>query len=293
MHNREQALLLRYQRLSELGTELIAADDADGVRAQLLERTAEIVSADACFIALLDDGPDAIGVELRHGSVTAERTVRLEGGARLASVRLRGEPAPDRSVFDTWSRDVFDAAETGMTSWLAEPLPTPVGALGGLFVAWRSPGVQPSPEQRRILRVLAGAAGTALARFAASLATDSTLRDRLTDLEALTRLAARLSGLTNPSAIVEELLLALRRAGRLRGAVYGTASPSGVRITQTSGLPRGDGRTGRVAALARRAHAGGHPRRVRGRGPVRPRDPDAGHGRPGAVRRGRGRADGR
>ena len=250
MHNREHALLLRYQRLSELGTELIAADDADGVRAQLLERTAEIVSADACFIALLDDGPDAIGVELRHGSVTAERTVRLEGGARLASVRLRGEPAPDRSVFDTWSRDVFDAAETGMTSWLAEPLPTPVGALGGLFVAWRSPGVQPSPEQRRILRVLAGAAGTALARFAASLATDSTLRDRLTDLEALTRLAARLSGLTNPSAIVEELLLALRRAGRLRGAVYGTASPSGVRITQTSGLPRE--MAGRVASLLSR-----------------------------------------
>jgi sugar diacid utilization regulator/GAF domain-containing protein len=250
MHDREQALLLRYQRLSELGTELIAADDAEGVRARLLERTAEIVSADACFIALLEDGPDAIGIELRDGSVTAERTVRLEGGARLASVRLRGEPAPDRSVFDTWSREVFEAAATGMTSWLAEPLPTPVGALGGLFVAWRSPGIQPSPEQRRILRVLAGGAGTALARFAASMATDSRLRDRLTDLEALTRLAARLGGLTNRSAIVEELLLALRRAGRLRGAVYGTASSSGVRITQTSGLPREI--VGQVATLMSR-----------------------------------------
>jgi ligand-binding sensor protein/sugar diacid utilization regulator/GAF domain-containing protein len=247
MHEREQALLLRYQRLAELGTELIAADDADGVRARLLERTAEIVSADACFIALLDGGPDAIGVELRDGSVTEERTVRLEGGARLATVRLRGEPAPDRSVFDTWSREVFAAAGTGMTSWLAEPLPTPVGALGGLFVAWRSGGVHPSAEQRRILRVLAGAAGTALARFAASMATDSTLRDRLTDLEALTRLAARLGGLTNEAAIVEELLLALRRAGRLRGAVHGTASPNGVRITQNSGLPRE--MVGRLAAL--------------------------------------------
>jgi ligand-binding sensor protein/sugar diacid utilization regulator/GAF domain-containing protein len=250
MHDREQALLLRYQRLSELGTELIAADGSDGVRARLLERTAEIVGADACFIALLEAGPDAIGVELRHSPVTAERTVRLEGGARLASVRLRGEPAPDRSVFDTWSRAVFDAARTGMTSWLAEPLPAPGGALGGLFVAWRPGGVQPSPEQRRILRVLAGAAGTALARFAASSATDSTLRDRLTDLEALTRLAARLGGLTNRSAIVEELLLALRRAGRLRGAVYGTASPSGVRITQTSGLPRE--MAGRVGSLLSR-----------------------------------------
>ena len=238
MHEREQALLLRYQRLSELGTDLIAAGDAAAVRARLLERTAEILSADACFIALLDDGPDAIGVELRHGSETGERTLKLEGGARLASVRLRGEPAPDRSVFDTWSREVFAAAGTGLTSWLAEPLPTPVGALGGLFVAWRPVGVEPSPEQRRILRVLAGAAGTALARFAASMATDSTLRDRLVELEALTRLAARLSGLTGEAAIVEELLLALRRAGKLRGAAYGTASEAGLRITRTSGLPR-------------------------------------------------------
>jgi sugar diacid utilization regulator len=125
-----------------------------------------------------------------------------------------------------------------MTSWLAEPLPTPAGSLGGLFVAWRSPGVQPSPEQRRILRVLAGAAGTALARFAASTATDSRLRDRLVELEALTRLAARLGGLTSEASIVEELLLALRRAGRLRGAAYGSASATGVRIARTSGLSR-------------------------------------------------------
>jgi ligand-binding sensor protein/sugar diacid utilization regulator/GAF domain-containing protein len=238
MHEREQALLLRYQRLSELGTELIAAPDAAAVRAGLLERTAEILSADACFIALLEDGPDAIGVELRRGSQTDERTLRLEGGARLASVRLRGEPAPDRSVFDTWSREVFGAVGAGLTSWLAEPLPTPGGALGGLFVAWRPAGVQPSAEQRRILRVLAGAAGTALARFAASTATDSTLRDRLVELEALTRLAARLSGVTNEASIVEELLLALRRAGKLRGAAYGTSSAAGARITRTSGLPR-------------------------------------------------------
>lgn len=238
MHEREQALLLRYQRLSELGTELIAAPDPDAVRATLLERTAEILSADACLIALLDDGPDAIGVELRRGSEVDERTLRLEGGARLASVRLRGEPAPDRSVFDTWSREVFGAVGDGLTSWLAEPLPTPVGALGGLFVAWRSAGVQPSPEQRRILRVLAGAAGTALARFAASMATDSTLRDRLVELEAITRLAARLGRLTNETSIVDELLLALRRAGKLRGAAYGTASAGRTRITRTSGLSR-------------------------------------------------------
>jgi ligand-binding sensor protein/sugar diacid utilization regulator len=238
MHEREQALLLRYQGLSELGTELIAADDAAAVRARLLEHTPEIVSADACFIALLDEGPDAIGVELRRGTETDEVTLKLKGGARLASVRLRGEPAPDRSVFDTWSREVFNAVGDELSSWVAEPLPGPVGALGGLFVAWRSPATQPTPEQRRIVRVLAGAAGTALARFAASVATDSTLRDRLAELEALTRLGARLSGLTSETRIVEELLGALRRAGRLRGAAYGTASGDGLRITRTAGLPR-------------------------------------------------------
>jgi ligand-binding sensor protein/sugar diacid utilization regulator/transcriptional regulator with GAF, ATPase, and Fis domain len=238
MHQREQAVLLRYQRLSELGTQLIAAGDAAAVRARLLERTAEIVSADACFIALLDDGPDAIAVDLRDGARTEERTLTLKGGARVATVRLRGEPTPDRSVFDTWSREVFRAADTDLTSWLAEPLPAPGGALGGLFVAWRSPGVTPSAEQRRILRVLAGAAGTALARFAASTATDSTLRDRLVELEALARLAARVSGAASEGSIVHELLLALRRAGKLRGAVYGSTSAAGVRLIETSGLPR-------------------------------------------------------
>ena len=92
MHDREQALLLRYQRLSELGTELIAADDADGVRAQLLERTAEVVSGRRVLHRAARRRAGRDRVELRHGSVTAERTVRLEGGARLASVRLRGEP---------------------------------------------------------------------------------------------------------------------------------------------------------------------------------------------------------
>jgi ligand-binding sensor protein/sugar diacid utilization regulator/GAF domain-containing protein len=238
MQERERRLLLRYQRLSELGAALITAGDAADVRARLLDRAPAVLSADVCFIALLDEGPDAIAIELRDGARVEERTIKLHGGARLASVRLRGEPTPDRSVFETWSREVVASLGGGLTSWLAEPLPLPVGALGGLFVAWRAPDVEAAPEQRRILRVLAGSAGTALARFAASTAVDSTLRDRLMELEALTRLAQRLGGLTSEAPIVEELLLALRRAGRLDGAVYGAATDSGLRIRQASGLGR-------------------------------------------------------
>jgi sugar diacid utilization regulator len=251
MHERERRSRLQYQRLSELATGLTTARDVAAVRERLLEDTPGVLFADACFIALLDQGPDAITVELRDGPEAADRMIRLQGGARLASVRLRGEPEPDRSVFDTWSQEVFRivGAERGLTTWMAEPLPLPVGSLGGLFVAWRSPPAGPSPEQRRILGMVAGAAGTTLARFAAHLATDSTLRDRLLELEALTRLAQRTSGLAHRRAIVDELLAAVRRVG-VDGAAYGSVHADGVRIDRASGLDA-EG----IAAMARRLEA--------------------------------------
>lgn len=250
MQERERSLLLQSQRLSELGTELVAAHDAAEVRAQLLARTSEIVGADACFVALLSEGPDAIAIELRQRSHREERTVALDGGARLATLRLRDESAPDRSVFDSWSGDVFEAVgpDTGLATWLAEPLPVPGGALGGLFVAWRSEAVEPTPEQSRILSVIAGSAGSALGRFAASMATDSTLRDRLLELEALTSLARRIGGLTREAEIADELLAALRRVGTLDGAAYGAVTPSGVELLRTAGLD-GDARAELTALL--------------------------------------------
>ena len=238
MQERERLRLLQYQRLSELGTELVTAHDAAEVRGRLLARTPEIIGADACFIALLDQGPDAVAVELRRRSSAEERTLRLQGGARLATLRLRDEPAPDRSVFDSWSQEVFASVgpDAGLATWLAEPLPVPGGAIGGLFVAWSSPQVKPSADQSRILGVLAGSGGTALGRFAASMATDSTLRERLLELEALTGLAQRIGGLTSESEIAEELLAALRRVGKLRGAVYGIVEGESLEIKQVSEL---------------------------------------------------------
>lgn len=242
MQERERMLLLQYQRLSELGTGLVTAPDSAGVRELLLARTAEILGADACFIALLDQGPDAIAVELRRRSHTEEATLRLEGGARIATLRLRGEPAPDRSVFDTWAADVFAAVgpAAGLSAWLAEPLPVPGGAIGGLFVAWQSGAAQASAEQARILRVLASSGGSALGRFAASMATDSTLRDRVLELEALTGLARRVSGLTSEAEIANELLAALRRVGRLDGAAYGVADESSVEVQHVNGLSKAE-----------------------------------------------------
>jgi len=238
MHERERRLLAQYQHLSELGSELITARDPEEVRERLLARAPEVFSSDACFIALLDEGPDAIAIELLHGSQRERRTVALAGGARLASVRLRGEPTPDRSVFDMWSQEVFAAVgpDSGLMSWLAEPLPLSVGALGGVFVGWTSPEPPIFPEQRRILRVVASATGTALARFAASMATDSILRDRVRELEALTHLTERISALTDEQSIAKELLVALRRVDGLHGAIYGRCTERGPEILQTSGL---------------------------------------------------------
>ncbi len=238
MQERERSLLLRYQRLSELGTELLTAHDAAEVRERLLARTPEMLGAESCFIAGLDGGPDAIAVEYRERAHGESRTLRLHGDARLATLRLRDEAAPDRSVFDRWSEGVLAEIDpaAGVRTWLAEPLPASAGALGGLFVGWRSPGHKPSPEESRVLKVLAGAAGTALGNFAASQATDSKLRDRLLELEALTGLAQRIGGLTRESQVADELLAALRRTGQISGAAYAVASESGLRIERTEGL---------------------------------------------------------
>lgn len=237
VHERERRLRLQYQRLSELATSLIDAHDGADVHERLLERTPEMLAADVCFIAFLDGGPDAIRVEMRDGVSTSEMTLALRGGARLAAVRLRGEPTPDASVFETWSQEMIRLVEerTGAVAWIAEPLPLPLGALGGLFVGWRTDAAEPPAEQRRILRVVAGAGATALARFAVYLATDATLRERLLELEALTRLAQRTSVLTHREPIVDELLTALRRVG-LDNAAYGTLSGTAVEIHRASGL---------------------------------------------------------
>lgn len=248
MHDRERRMLLEHRRLAELGTELVRARNDDEVRERLLARTADILGADVCFLALLEGGPDAIAVELRGRGRIERRTVKLDGGARVAAVRLRTEPEPSRSLFDLWADEMYGAlaAELDVVSFVAEPLGTPTGLAGGLFVGWRTVETRPSDEQRRVLTVIAGAAASALARFAVYSETDSSLRQRVVELEALTQLARRITGLAHERPIVDEVLGTLRRVGRLEGVAYAVRSEAGIEMRRSSGLEDRD-----VAELAR------------------------------------------
>jgi sugar diacid utilization regulator/ligand-binding sensor protein/putative methionine-R-sulfoxide reductase with GAF domain len=247
MHERERRMLLEHRRLAELGTELVQARNADEVRERLLARTPDLLGADVSFVALLEGGPDAISVELRGRGRVERRTVKLDGGARVAAVRLRSEPEPSRSLFDLWSDEICSALapEFEVASCAAEPLGTPTGLAGGLFVGWRSPEIRPSTEQRRVLTVVAGAAASALARFAVHSETDSSLRQRVVELEALTQLARRITGLAHERPIVDEVLGTLRRVGRLEGVAYGVRSGPHIEIRRSSGMDPGE-----VAELA-------------------------------------------
>jgi sugar diacid utilization regulator/ligand-binding sensor protein/putative methionine-R-sulfoxide reductase with GAF domain len=248
MQERERRMLLEHRRLAELGTELVQARNAEEVRERLLVRTPDLLGADVSFVALLEGGPDAIAVELRGRGRVERRTVKLDGGARVAAVRLRTEPEPSRSLFDLWADEMCKALESDfdIASCVAEPLGTPTGLAGGLFVGWRSPEIRASAEQRRVLTVVAGAAASALARFAVYLETDSSLRQRVVELEALTQLARRITGLAHERPIVDEVLGTLRRVGRLEGVAYGVRSGLHLEIRRSSGLEGGE-----AAELAR------------------------------------------
>ena len=233
LRDREQQALTGYQRLSELGTALVDARDEEEVAERLLARTPAVFSAPAAWIATLDGGPDAIEVRLGRGGPSGRRlTVHLDGPARVAALRLRDERAPDSTLFDAWARGVFAAVarDAGLASFAAEPLTVGDGTLGGLFAGWTKPDVRPSEEHRRMLGVLAGAAGASLARFAAHQQTDSSLRARVAELEGLTQLAQRITGLADEDPIVEELLTAFRRIGRTDGALFGVRARGGVDV---------------------------------------------------------------
>jgi sugar diacid utilization regulator len=137
------------------------------------------------------------------------------------------------------------APDFEVATCVAEPLGTPTGLAGGLFVGWRSPAIRASDEQRRFLSVVAGAAASALARFAVHLETDSSLRQRVVELEALTQLARRITGLAHERPIVDEVLGTLRRVGRLEGVAYGVRKEARLEMRRSSGLDPAD-----VAELA-------------------------------------------
>jgi len=237
MQARERRMLLEYRRLAEVGTELVTALNADEARERLIVRTPAIVGGDVSFIARLGAGPDAVPVEIREDRLIQRHTIRLEGPGRVAALRLRDNPH-DRALFDSWCQAVFDALRpfSAARTFIAEPLAFGSEALGGLFVAWTGEGVDVAPEHRHLLSVVATAGGASLARFDAYIATDSSLRERVLELEALSQLAQRVGRLTHETPIVDELLSALQRVGGVEGAAYAVLEEGGASIQRASGI---------------------------------------------------------
>jgi ligand-binding sensor protein/sugar diacid utilization regulator/GAF domain-containing protein len=220
--DRERRVLLQHDLLSALGTHLAQAKSRDEVRTRLLGKTSEIFGAEISVVALLDESPDAIQVHVREGRSTRTLSIKLVGRGRLASARLSGETSPENSVFAAWTQDLFDylGRELGVVSYLAEPLRTPTGILGGLFVGWRTAIHRFSSEQQRLLGVVAGAAGASLGNLLARAETDHTLRSRVAELQALARLAEQITSLTEEGSILDEVVVAVEELAGLHGAVY-------------------------------------------------------------------------
>jgi ligand-binding sensor protein/GAF domain-containing protein/sugar diacid utilization regulator len=235
---RERRILLQHDLLSTLGAEVAQAKSREEIHAKVLGKSAEIFGSELSILALLDASSDTIQVQVREGRRTRELPIKLAGRGRFASARLSGEAAPEDSVFAAWAQDLGQelAAQLGVVSHMAAPLRTPTGILGGLFVAWRSEITRFSPEQQRLLGVVAGTAGASLGNLMARAETDHSLRRRLAELEALARLAEQITGLTEDGPILEEVLAAIQVLAGLEGAVYAVQRDRRWSARRTAGL---------------------------------------------------------
>ncbi len=235
---RERRVLLQHDLLSTLGAELAQAKSREEIRAKVLGKSAEIFGAELSILALLDPSSDVIRVHVREGRRTRELPIKLAGRGRFASARLSGEAAPEDSVFAAWAQDLGQelAAQLGVVSHMAAPLRTPAGILGGLFVAWHSAITRFSPEQQRLLGVVAGTAGASLGNLLARVETDHSLHRRLAELEALARLAEQITGLTEDGPILDEVLAAIQVLAGLDGAVYAVRRDGRWTANRTAGF---------------------------------------------------------
>jgi sugar diacid utilization regulator/ligand-binding sensor protein/GAF domain-containing protein len=237
LQSRERELLLSYQRLSQLGSRVAAARDADDARRTLVTHTAAVVGADGCVLVLLDRGPDALEVDVGDGQRIERHRVSLERAARVAALRLRDDKTPNRAVFDAFVDAVFAATGdlAGGTSFVAQPLMAGSRILGAILVTWKGEAPDPSDERLRLLDVVASAGAGTLARFEAATATDEALRDRLVELEALGQLAEQIAGMTDEPSIARELARAYRQAGDFDAALYVVAGDDAIDVRADAG----------------------------------------------------------
>jgi ligand-binding sensor protein/sugar diacid utilization regulator/GAF domain-containing protein len=250
---RERRVLQQNDLLSTLGTELAHAKSREDVRAGLLGKTAEIFGSELSVLALLDHSRDTIQIHVREGRGTRELSVKLAGRGRFASARLGSEAAPEDSVFAAWAQDVSHelSRQLGVVSYIAAPLRTPSGVLGGLFVASRTASHLFSGEQERLLGVVAGAAGASLGNLLARAETDHSLRRRLAELQALARLAEQITRMTEEETILDEVLAAVQELADLEGAVFAVKAGGRWTPRRAAGLDAGqvDEVAGALASL--------------------------------------------
>lgn len=79
------------------------------------------------------------------------------GRGRFAPARLSAETSAEDSIFAAWTQDSSHHLEDelGVGSYLAEPVRSPTGILGGPFVGWRTAIHCFSSEQQRLREVVA------------------------------------------------------------------------------------------------------------------------------------------
>lgn len=193
IYDRERQLVERYRLLAELGARVVSAGSAEEVQEHLLSRTAELFGADRCFVAIPDEAYDAVHIQIREGRGHVwSLAVVPSGPGRLAAIRLHDERVPDRALFDAWAREIVEqmSSHVGVAEFIAEPVASGAGVMGGVFVAWdRRPDVPPGDP--RMLQVIAGAAGATLTNLVHAAQTDPALRLKVAELERANRTAER------------------------------------------------------------------------------------------------------
>lgn len=222
MHDRERSAARRYRSLAELTSDLVATDDQDELIELLVTRLSSVVSAASSVVALRDPGAESITVLQRVGRQVKRTSITLAGSARIASARLGNEADRARAEFDSWAEGIWLEidGQVSMRPWLAEPLSSASGVVGGVFVAWPDQSGPVAEEDRHTLRVVADSATARLTAIENQAETDDELRDRINELQALTQLAQRLTGLEERDAIIDELLTTFRELAKLRAAAY-------------------------------------------------------------------------
>ena len=230
MHDRERDAARRYRGLAELTSDLVGADSEEQLVELLVTRLSSVMSAEDCFVALRGKDSEAITVLQRVGRQVKRTLIPLAGSSRIASARLGNEADSARAAFDTWAEGIWKEidGQLSLRTWLAEPLVTASGVVGGTFVAWPEQITQVADGDGDTLRVVAGSASARLTAIENQAETDDELRSRIDELQALTQLAQRLTGLDDRTAIVDELLLTFRELAGLDAAAYCHTGRSGL-----------------------------------------------------------------